>query len=173
MAVYNHQISEEQVVAFRVQLADLVEKSRMYAEETISRDAVSRLMLLNRTYFSTLLQLATGKSFRAYINDLRMQYVLELMADPTMSLNDIPCMVGYKNKTTYYRVFDQAFGCLPRVYRLAHFPEACAAMSETAATLSKNDAAISKNGAAMSKNGAKTPEADSAVSLTDSLTIAE
>ncbi len=166
MAVYNHQISEEQVAAFRVQLADLVEKSRMYAEETISRDAVSRLMLLNRTYFSTLLQLATGKSFRAYINDLRMQYVLELMADPTMSLNDIPCMVGYKNKTTYYRVFDQAFGCLPRVYRLAHFPEACAAMSETAA-------AMSENGATISKNGAKTSDADSAVSLTDSLTIAE
>lgn len=126
MAVYNHQVSEEQVAAFRVQLADIVEKTRMYTEETISRDSVSRLMLLNRTYFSTLLQLATGMSFRAYINDLRMRYTVELMADPKMSLNDIPCIVGYKNKTTYYRVFDQAYGCLPREYRLAHFPEACA-----------------------------------------------
>ncbi len=114
------------MAAFRVQLADIVEKTRMYTEETISRDSVSRLMLLNRTYFSTLLQLATGMSFRAYINDLRMRYTVELMADPKMSLNDIPCIVGYKNKTTYYRVFDQAYGCLPREYRLAHFPEACA-----------------------------------------------
>lgn len=126
MAVYNHQVSEQQVAEFRAQLAEVVEKPRRYTEETISRDIVSRQMLLNRTYFSTLLQLATGKSFRAYINDLRMRYTLELLADPNTSLNDIPCIVGYKNKTTYYRVFDQAFGCLPREYRLAHFPEACA-----------------------------------------------
>lgn len=133
MAVYNHQVSEQQVAEFRAQLAEIVEKPRRYTEETISRDIVSRQMLLNRTYFSTLLQLATGKSFRAYINDLRMRYALELLADPKTSLNDIPCIVGYKNKTTYYRVFDQTFGCLPREYRLAHFPEACADVAVVAA----------------------------------------
>ena len=56
-------------------------------------------------------------SFYEYINSLRMQYAEELLRDPNFPLDAIPLEVGYKHRSTYYRVFGEKFGCTPTEYR--------------------------------------------------------
>ena len=102
---------------FLKRLKEVCEDTKLYTTEDLTREELSRAMMLNHSYLTRMLKSATGKSFYEYINSLRMQYAEELLRDPNFPLDAIPLEVGYKHRSTYYRVFAEKFGCTPTEYR--------------------------------------------------------
>ena len=96
---------------------EVCEDTKLYTTEDLTREELSRAMMLNHSYLTRMLKSATGKTFYEYINSLRMQYAEELLRDPNFPLDAIPLEVGYKHRSTYYRVFAEKFGCTPTEYR--------------------------------------------------------
>ena len=102
---------------FLKRLKEVCEDTKLYTTEDLTREELSRAMMLNHSYLTRMLKSATGKTFYEYINSLRMQYAEELLRDPNFPLDAIPLEVGYKHRSTYYRVFGEKFGCTPTEYR--------------------------------------------------------
>lgn len=111
------QVDIERVEQFKQKLVDVCEKTQLYASEDITRDDLCREMGTNHTYFTKFLKLATGKTFNEYINSLRIDYAETLLRDLTISLNDIPAMVGFSSKSAYYSAFKSRHHCTPLQYR--------------------------------------------------------
>ena len=102
---------------FVKRLKEVCEDTKLYTTEDLTREELARAMMLNHSYLTRMLKSATGKTFYEYINGLRMQYAEELLRDPNFPLDAIPLEVGYKHRSTYYRVFGEKFGCTPTEYR--------------------------------------------------------
>lgn len=105
---------------FLYRLRTICEEPKLYTQEGITRDDLARAMHINHTYFTAMLRRTTGKTFYEYIHDLRMTYALQLLSDPSFPLDQIPLEVGYRHKSTYYRVFQDRFGCKPAQWREKH-----------------------------------------------------
>lgn len=102
---------------FLKRLKEVCEDTKLYTTEDITREELARAMMLNHSYLTRMLKSATGKTFYEYINSLRMNYAQELLADPEFPLDAIPLEIGYKHRSTYYRVFSDYFHCTPSEYR--------------------------------------------------------
>lgn len=107
---------------FSYRLRTLCEDTKLYAMEGVTRDDLARAMHINHTYFTQMLRQTTGKTFYEYINSLRMRDALVLLSDPDFPLDSIPFEVGYRHKSTYYRVFQDKFGCKPQQWREKNLP---------------------------------------------------
>jgi len=102
---------------FEKRLQAVCEQTRLFTTEDLTREELARAMMMNHTYLTKMLKRTKGKSFYEYINGLRMQYAGELLSDPQFPLDAIPLEVGYKHRSTYYRVFSDTYGCTPLEYR--------------------------------------------------------
>ena len=85
---------------FLKRLKEVCEDTKLYTTEDLTREELSRAMMLNHSYLTRMLKSATGKTFYEYINSLRMQYAEELLRDPNFPLDAIPLEVGYKHRST-------------------------------------------------------------------------
>lgn len=111
------EVDTERVEQFKQKLVDVCERTQLYASEDITRDDLCREMGTNHTYFTKFLKLATGKNFNEYINSLRIDYAETLLRDVSISLNDIPTMVGFSSKSAYYSAFKLRHHCTPLQFR--------------------------------------------------------
>lgn len=114
-----HNMTEEdyKVEAFKQKLTAVCEDTKLFITEDLTRDDLCREMGTNHTYFTRLLKLATGKNFNEYINSLRIDYAEQLLTDVSIPLNDIPVMVGFSSKSSYYSAFKARHNCTPLQYR--------------------------------------------------------
>lgn len=59
----------------------------------------------------------TGMSFREYLTDLRMKKAAELLYTTRDGIGNIAEQCGYRNSTTFYRLFQEHHGMAPGEYR--------------------------------------------------------
>lgn len=102
---------------FSKKLKSVCEETKLFTTEDLTREELARAMMMNHTYLTKMLKQTTGKSFYEYINGLRMDYATQLLRDPDFPLDAIPMEVGYRHRSTYYRVFADTYGCTPTEYR--------------------------------------------------------
>jgi AraC-like DNA-binding protein len=71
-------------------------------------------------YCSDFFQEQTGENFSNFVEDLRMQKILELLnqEENTVPIANISRMAGYYNVNTLYKAFKRKFGQSPSSYRL-------------------------------------------------------
>lgn len=117
MAVEAEAKQETPAELFANRLRKVCEEQKLFTSEDLTREELAREMMVNHTYLTRMLKQTQGKSFYEYINGLRMGYAAELLADRDFPLDGIPLEVGYKHKSTYYRVFQDFYGCTPLEYR--------------------------------------------------------
>lgn len=110
-------VSNSPEEVFLKRLHSVCEETKLYTTEDLTREELARAMMMNHTYLTKMLKQTTGKSFYEYINGLRMEYAAELLKSPDFPLEAIPLEVGYRHRSTYYRVFSETYGCTPTVYR--------------------------------------------------------
>jgi len=80
---------------------------------------------LSPPYFSTVFKEETGKSFTSFLNELRIARAKELLKDNALPISEISAMVGFFDQSYFSRVFRNAVGVSPALYRKKKFsPEA-------------------------------------------------
>lgn len=98
------------------------EKAILYELERFIRlhySDVNALMLENmfhyhRNYYNLLLQKYRGMTFKEYLLEVRMKKADELLRTTRLPINKIIHMIGYKNTSHFYHMYEKKYGHAPR-----------------------------------------------------------
>ena len=59
----------------------------------------------------------TGKTFKEYLTDLRMERASELLCSTNKDVSEVTALCGFSNSSTFYRQFQAYFGISPGMFR--------------------------------------------------------
>jgi AraC-like DNA-binding protein len=83
-----------------------------YAED-LTHETLAAHLGLSPSYFSRVFHRATGMGFRAYLNHLRVEQAVEMLADPSRSVTEIAYACGFGSLRTFHRAFRDVTGRTP------------------------------------------------------------
>lgn len=81
---------------------------------------VSEVAGFNKNYFSGLFHQKTGKTYKEYINALKLEHSKKLALTSNLSITEICYASGFNSLTNFLRSFRQHFGTSPAAMRKAH-----------------------------------------------------
>jgi len=73
----------------------------------------------NEDYFNRLILKREGKTYSAFLQDLRLTKAAELLTTTNQTVDDIVAAVGYHNKGYFYKIFQEKYRATPSQYRAA------------------------------------------------------
>ena len=85
--------------------------------EDIDVDKVCKAAFVSKRYVSKIFAEKVGCSFRDYINRLRISHAINLMENSSMKITDVMYECGFKNQSTFNRVFLEETGYSPREFK--------------------------------------------------------
>lgn len=83
----------------------------------ISVESLAKTVGISQKYCSNVISTRLGQNFREYINTLRMFEAIKLLRSTEHPITYIALEVGYKNQSTFNRVFLERYGVTPSEYR--------------------------------------------------------
>ena len=93
----------------------LDEMDRNYA--TVTLQSLSDKYSYNPDHISRLIRKATGKSFKDYLLDRRMEAVCSHLKNSTLPVSEIEEKAGFQNESYFYKKFREKYGMTPNEYR--------------------------------------------------------
>jgi len=78
--------------------------------EKVTLEDVSKIAYMNPSYFSTFFKQKTGRSFKEYLTELRMEKARELVLTSSLKAYHIAVMVGYDDARYFAKLFRDTFG---------------------------------------------------------------
>ena len=88
-----------------------------HRHEALAQQAVANSAGLSPAAFSRFFKRATGKTFVAYVNDLRLREACRALLETDQSITEIAYAAGFNNLSHFHQQFRQATGKSPREYR--------------------------------------------------------
>lgn len=95
----------------------IMHHDRPYLQQDFSLLKLAALSGTNRTYLSEYFNRTLHTNFYTYVNDIRLEYIDELMQDTSLDLSHIAAMSGFSDIRTFRKLFMDRFSCTPRDYR--------------------------------------------------------
>lgn len=102
-----------------VQLQQLLKSEKLYLNPTLSLREVAARLHSNTKYLSQAVNHQAGCNFQQYLNTYRLEEVKTKMSQEAydnMTLYAIALQCGFKNKSTFHKVFKQLTGHTPKSY---------------------------------------------------------
>lgn len=100
---------------------EAIVKSREFIKEhyseNITLDSVAKNVFMNSFYFSTFFKKHTGKNFKEYLNEIRLENAERLLITSNMHLTEIAEKTGFKSLRSMNELFFKAHGETPGEYR--------------------------------------------------------
>jgi PAS domain S-box-containing protein len=112
---------EEVQLFFR--LKDLMNKEKLFLKPDLHLRDVATLLKTNTKYLSQVVNHQSGNNFQHFINNYRIVEARKKILDPDynhLTLYGIALQCGFKNKSTFYKVFKEITGLTPRAYIQEH-----------------------------------------------------
>ncbi|CAG7652315.1 helix-turn-helix domain-containing protein [Paenibacillus allorhizosphaerae] len=85
--------------------------------EDLSLDAVADRMNMSSSYLSVYIKEKTGTNFSDHLNNVRIRKAKELLLQSDRSVQEIGERIGYRNVTSFIRMFKKITGLTPGDYR--------------------------------------------------------
>lgn len=85
--------------------------------QTIDLQSLAAKYNYNADYISRQIKKLTGKSFKDYLLDRKMEQVCMLLKNSNLSISEIQVRVGLQNETYFYKKFREIYGQTPGEYR--------------------------------------------------------
>ena len=99
----------------------LIEKTILFLRSNFSENpslsATAELVHLNADYFATQFRKHTGKTYYAYLTDLKMEHAKKLTLETELTLSVVAFKCGFGNQSNFLRQFKNYFGCTPTEMR--------------------------------------------------------
>ena len=92
---------------------------RDHYAESLTTEAVARLVGLERTYFAALFRKTTGETPHAVLTRTRVQRACELL-EQGVKVEAVSLAVGFRARGAFYRAFRTLIGTTPAEYRVTH-----------------------------------------------------
>lgn len=96
---------------------------RQLSSPDLSLQDVADQAGMSASSFSRAFKENVGKSFKEYVDDLRLLRARQLLSDSNLPIEQIALQVGYENITSFYRFFKKYVGIAPGEYRNASINE--------------------------------------------------
>lgn len=87
-----------------------------YAED-LSLDSVADRMNMSSNYLSSYIKEKTGTNFSDHLNNVRIRQAKEMLYGTSLTIQDIGERIGYRNVTSFIRMFKKITGLTPGDYR--------------------------------------------------------
>lgn len=97
-------------------LEKLVMEQQLFCRSDLSMDDLCTLVGSNRTYVSACINSGSGMSFIAWMNKIRVDYVLVLIREGCNDLTELFIAAGFASQTSFYRNFKLVTQMTPRQY---------------------------------------------------------
>ena len=91
--------------------------SEEYKNPNLCAAMVAEKFSLSEKYVFAFVKEQTGKSFGKYIENLRLDKVIELLKTTDTNVNEIAQQVGFNSISTFYKTFNRVFGVSPAEWR--------------------------------------------------------
>ena len=88
--------------------------------QTLTLEELAEQFHYSTRTISNFIQRETGKSFRETLQNYRLIHACRYLTKTDISLNDLPELVGYSQRTAFERIFKKYFHCTPAQYRKNH-----------------------------------------------------
>ncbi|MCX7886269.1 MAG: AraC family transcriptional regulator [Verrucomicrobiae bacterium] len=92
---------------------------RQHLDQPLSRPEAARLVNLSEGAFSRFFRLHTGRTFRQFVNELRVGRACRLLAEGEMNITEIAFACGFGNLSNFNRQFRRFKQTTPRAFRRA------------------------------------------------------
>ena len=89
---------------------------RLNAAEVTAAE-LEEIFHYHRNYYNLLLKKYKGKSFREYVQEIRIQRARELLLGTKLPVKQIAAQVGYENTSFFYQLFERVAGSPPGALR--------------------------------------------------------
>ncbi len=96
-------------------------KNNLTADD-LSEAAMAEKAGISRDYFSKVFRNVTGTNYSKWLNMIRLEKAIELMADSQMSLTEIAMSSGFQSISSFNRVFREEKRMAPGEYRALLMP---------------------------------------------------
>ena len=113
-------IEEDKAQALYDKLCLLMERDRIYTDTQLNRERTAEALGTNRTYLSQIIKEKAGMSYLQFINSYRINDAIRILSDRNQvdyPLKQICSDLGFNSPPTFYKLFQQAVGITPSVYR--------------------------------------------------------
>lgn len=86
--------------------------------ENPSMASMASMSGFNPCYFSSLFHKETGKTYKEYLSDLKLNYARKLALSSSLPVTEICYACGYNSLSHFMREYKAHFGCSPRASRI-------------------------------------------------------
>ena len=105
----------------KTRTSSLISEIIRYVKSSYSRDLkvdeICKIFGCSRSYFSHTFKKKTGKSFREYLIDLRLDSAKRLLTLSSLNVTEIAYSVGFVDSNYFSNLFKKRHGVSPLVYR--------------------------------------------------------
>ncbi len=88
--------------------------------ENPSMESVAEYAGFNKNYFSSLFHKVTGKTYKEYLNELKLEYARKLVLSGHLSISDICFVSGFNSLPNFLKAFKSYYGTSPGLMRKEH-----------------------------------------------------
>lgn len=111
-------LSPEEIRAIAARLQQLIDSDSVHTHVELSLNALAKRLRLPAYKLSAYLNGTLGRSFPAWLNETRIEYVKKLLVEkPGSSILDLSMEAGYASKAVFNSQFRRLVGMSPREYR--------------------------------------------------------
>ncbi len=100
--------------------SEILEYIARHCNEKITLDVLAERCFYNPSYFSRLFKEIYGMTVSEYIQKMRIEKSCYMLKYSLRTVDEIATMVGYEDKTNFYRFFKKQCGVTPAAYRKMH-----------------------------------------------------
>jgi len=101
-------------------LNHIVVQKQLYLSPELSREDLAQIVHLNNARFARMIRECTGTNFNGYINELRINYAIELMKKyPNYTIRAIADESGFNSPPILYSLFKKKTGMTPYEFKKA------------------------------------------------------
>jgi len=91
---------------------------KQFTEKGITITTLSNKLQTNRFYLSSFINTCKGKTFREWINELRIEEAKTILQQfPNMTVNDIALQIGFADKSHFIKQFSKLTGVSPKEWK--------------------------------------------------------
>jgi AraC-like DNA-binding protein len=90
---------------------------RDHLGERLTRAGVARVAGFAEHYFSKRFRESEGVTFQKYVKQLRLERAKQMLAETTLSVEQVAQLAGFTSRTEFHRSFKETSGATPREYR--------------------------------------------------------
>lgn len=93
---------------------------KIYTDPLLSLDMFTGLLGINRYYISQAINRCSGKNFRTFVNEYRVNEAIQLITNPRkphLTIDSIAFESGFSDRKNFHRVFKKMTGNAPATFR--------------------------------------------------------